>query len=520
MMYIFRNNTIEQFFGSDCQFSGYGDVSIVPEADSYVWCYQVPLLAKETAQEVEMIGVQLHLVLSQIALEKPFYVFTLVNMFYDQVETGNSLLEQQIAYFNSTLYNLAAKRANIRVIEFQEFLSQVDHSKLIDWRYFYIAQLPMSPSLIMPFKRWWQHKLNQIALKRKKCLVLDLDNTLWYGILGEDGVNGVQMSGDYPGIAFHNWQEQLLALKESGVMLAICSKNNVEDVVELWNKRTDVVLKESDFVAMRINWQDKATNLKELAIELNIGLDSFVFIDDNPTEREFIKQTLPMVIVPEFPEQPYNLPVFYQHITMEYFAVYKVTDEDQTKTIQYATNIARRQAATSYSNMEDYLRSLEMQLHVTEISEATLPRTAQMTQKTNQFNLTTHRYTESDIQNLLAEGAIGYTLSVKDKFGDNGITGLMIVTKNGVVDTMLISCRVLGKGIEEAFVRYVLSDLKKRGIYVVEGKYIPTAKNNQVANFWDRMGFTLIEHHKDGCTTYTINLQNADFEIKDYYKFN
>jgi FkbH-like protein len=250
-------------------------------------------------------------------------------------------------------------------------------------------------------------------------LVLDLDNTLWGGILGEDGIEGIQMSGDYPGKAYHLWQEGLLELKNQGVILAICSKNNENDVLEVWKNRTDIVLKKDDFVTYRINWLDKATNIKSIANELNIGLDSFVFIDDNPTERELIKQQLPDVVVPEWVSQPYELPVLLKNIVENYFTVYTITDEDRQKTNQYKLKAEREELQSQFSNLDDFIRSLNIELSIEPINDVTIVRAAQMTQKTNQFNLTTRRYTESDIRLILSDGGLGWTLSVKDKFGDN-----------------------------------------------------------------------------------------------------
>jgi len=520
MTFVFRNNTIEQFLGAGYQFSGYDDVSLVPEADAYLWWYQIPLrfCNAELVEEIRSFAVRLQLVAGQI--KKPLYIFSLEQYYYAQVESGNTKLAVAIAEFNEMARVLATSKANVKWINFAEFTCSYKQSELIDWRYYFTAQMPFNPQLIRFFKVWWSRKLEEIQMNRKKCLVLDLDNTLWGGILGEDGVTGISMSGDYPGKAFHYWQEGLKELQQQGIMLAICSKNNAEDVEEIWEKRTDMVLKKDDFVAARINWQDKATNLQELATELNIGLDSFVFVDDSPTERELIRQTFPMVSVPDFPTQPYNLSILYGDLVQRYFGIYAITAEDRAKTQQYALNAQRAQAQASFGNYEDFLRSLEMRLIVEPINDMTIVRAAQMMQKTNQFNLTTQRYTEEDIRNIIAQGGKAWTLSVADRFGDNGITGLLILNKKGTIDTMLMSCRVLGKGIEEAFVKYVLTELKLKGMSVVVGKYIPSAKNAQVKDFWKKMGFVLTETYEDGSCAYAIDLRHTELVIKDYYKIN
>ncbi|MBQ3881213.1 MAG: HAD-IIIC family phosphatase, partial [Bacteroidales bacterium] len=359
-------------------------------------------------------------------------------------------------------------------------------------------------------------KMESIALKRKKCLVLDLDNTLWGGVLGEDGISGIKIGGDYPGKAFHFFQESLLELSKSGVILAVCSKNNEEDVFEAWEKNPFMVLRKEHFSAMRINWTDKATNLREIASELNIGLDSFVFVDDNPTERELIRQMLPMVSVPEFPSQPYELPEFYLRLVKDYFKVYSVTAEDRKKTEQYKANAARAHARRSFTDFKDFLRSLEMKVTVEAANEFNIPRIAQMTQKTNQFNLTTRRYTDADVRTFLEKGWKIWCISVADRFGDNGITGAVFFDGRRI-DTLLLSCRILGKGIETAFIRTVLGLVKADGFDKVIAEYIPTAKNAQVKDFYDRCGFTLTGEDAEGVRSYVVDLKKADLSVEDYY---
>ena len=322
------------------------------------------------------------------------------------------------------------------------------------------------------------------------------------------------MDGDYPGKAFHYWQEGIKELERQGVILAICSKNNQADVESLFAAR-EMPLRLDDFACVRINWNDKSANIRAIAEDLNIGLDSFVFVDDNPTERELIKQQLPMVAVPDFPMQPYGLPLLYEQLVKTYFSVYSLTDEDLKKTEQYRQNASRAQSQAQFTDMEDFLRSLEMQLTIEAASNITVPRIAQMTQKTNQFNLTTHRYSENDIRQMMSNGAIIYTLAVRDRFGDNGITGLIIINPQGEIDTLLMSCRVLGKGIEEAFIRSVLNRVERKEL---KATYIPTEKNGQVADFYDKVGFELVSTEGSGTKHYKADVQALDLTIKDYYK--
>lgn len=515
MTYVFRNNTIERFLPGDYIFSGYDDFSAVPEADRYIWWYQVPIKYNrdQLVAEVESYAQRLVWAVEQIG-DKPLLVLTLESVYDVNSNISDRRLAHAIETFNRTAWNLAATKANIQVVDFGSFLNQYPAKERIDWKFYFLSQMILNPRLAGDFRKWLDEQQRALALKRKKCLVLDLDNTLWGGVLGEDGIEGVQIDGDYPGKAYHSWQEGIKELERKGVILAICSKNNQTDVEALFAAR-EMPLLLADFACMRINWNDKSTNIREIAQELNIGLDSMVFADDNPTERELIRQQLPMVAVPEWPAQPYELPMFYARLVNDYFSVYTLTDEDKKKTEQYRQNANRAQAQAQFTDMEDFLRSLEMQLTIREATEVTIPRIAQMTQKTNQFNLTTKRYTESDIRSLLEEGAQIWTLAVADRFGDNGITGLMILKpENGwTIDTLLMSCRVLGKGIEEAFFKSVIS----RYNGVLTAQYIPTAKNEQVADFYDRMGMKLERTNDEGVKEYSAQIGTLDTTIKDYY---
>lgn len=518
MVFVFRNNTIERFMPADYVFSGYDDISFVPaEAQEFVWFYQMPVKfdVKQITSEISTYISRLRLVLPAIG-SRQLIAFTIVDYLSSQIELSDFSIEQTINAYNEELSALSKQYSNIKVIDFSRFTRRFSSAELIDWKMFFLSQMPINPKLAVPFKQWYASEREAVALQRCKCLVLDLDNTLWHGVLGEDGVGNIQMSGSYPGKAYHLWQEGLLELKKAGVILCINSKNNLSDVEEVWLKRDDMLLKKSDFAAVRINWQDKATNMIELSKELNIGLDSMVFVDDNPTERELLQQALPMVKVPLFPEQPYNLPVLYKTLVDDYFRIYALTDEDKNKTEQYRLNSERQEYAKLFVDMTDYLRSLAIVLTIEPINEQTLQRAAQLTQKTNQFNLTTRRYTESDIRQMLTSGARAWTLSVADKFGSYGLTGLIIINQECAIDTMLMSCRVLGKGIEDAFLKTILAQLKQEGVKQVVGEYIRTNKNSQVESFYEKNGFTMTDKNEDK-SLYMISLPSAELTINDYF---
>lgn len=523
--FIFRNMTIERFFSKfKTSFSGYEDISFIdPDAERYIWFYLSPIKTnnKIISAEIRNYIELLKLTISRIPSTKTFIVFTLSDIYSINTITGDSEIKEAVEYYNSTLYELAIKHNNIKVIDFNSFLSQYASSELIDWKYYFISQMALNPRLSNVFQNWFKVQINSIELKRKKCLILDLDNTLWGGILGEDGIEGIQIGGDYPGKAYLMFQQQIEELGKQGIILAVCSKNNIEDVKQAWSLNNSIVLKENHFSALRINWVNKADNIKSLAQELNIGLDSMVFIDDNPSERELIKTVIPEVEVPDFPTQPYMLPEFFKSIAEKYFSIYNLTSEDLSKTRQYKENALRNNVKSTFTDMNDYIRSLEIELSIEEVNNITIMRAAQMTQKTNQFNLTTQRYTETDLSEMLNDGAKIYTLSVKDKFGDSGITGLSICKINGetvYVDSFLLSCRILGKGIEDAFMNWILNKLKQLNIKIINSKYISTVKNIQVKDFYERFGFEIISE-SESIKSYSLNLGDKTINLSDNYKY-
>ncbi len=516
--FVFRNNTIERFFGKDYVFSGYDDISIIPkDSEEYVWFYQLPIKYDQSVLAAELEGYvqKLGFVISQIDETKQFVALTIELLYAVPFTDDDHQIRSAIFSYNEALYSLAEQHANMKVIDFGEFTSKYSAVELFDWKFYFLSQMGLNPVLHKEFKSWFSRKMECIALKRKKCIVLDLDNTLWGGVLGEEGINGIQIGGDYPGKAFLYFQEALLELSKSGVILTICSKNNEQDVFDAWEKNPFLVLKKEHFASYRINWTDKATNIKDMAQELNIGLDSFVFVDDNPTERELIKQLLPMVEVPDFPVQPYELPIFFKQLVEDYFKVYSITDEDKKKTQQYKANASRAQEQRNFVDFTEFLKSLNIQITIEQANDFNIQRIAQMTQKTNQFNLTTQRYTDSEVRQFLKDGWKIWCLSVADKFGDNGITGCVMV--NGCyIDTLLLSCRILGKGIEFAFMKQILTILKKAGMKEVKSSYIPTMKNGQVSEFYDRCGFNYLKE-VEGTKQYYLKLEDADLRIEDYY---
>ena len=330
----------------------------------------------------------------------------------------------------------------------------------------------------------------QRGVGRRKVLAVDLDDTLWGGVVGEVGPAGIGVGGEGVALAFQDFQRELARLQDSGVLIALCSKNDPEYAMAAFD-HAGMVLQREHVVAQRVNWRDKATNLRELADELDLGLDAFVFLDDSPREREWVRQALPMVCVPELPADPADRPAFLARAP--WFRTLQVTHADRTRAASYQAQGERRRAAASAGSFEAYLASLEQILTIEPVTEATLPRAVQLCQRTNQFNLTTRRHDHAELERLLADPAAELvTLAVTDRFGDSGITGLAITVHDGgeaELDTLLMSCRLLGRRVEDAFLAVLARRARDRGARTLIGRYEPTERNGQVARFFAERGF-------------------------------
>jgi FkbH-like protein len=338
----------------------------------------------------------------------------------------------------------------------------------------------------------------------RKVLVVDLDNTLWGGIVGELGPTGVALGEEGSGRAYRDFQRSLKALQRTGVLLAVASKNNQSDVDEILDENPAMILRREDFAAVVANWEPKADNIVKIAEALNLGTDSFVFIDDNPVERDLIRKFLPEVAVPDFPDRVENLPDWLlREVAPAHFGKYAVTAEDEGKTEQYRANTARQKLAASF-DLDGYLRELNIECNIHVDAAGHVARAAQMTQKTNQFNLTTRRYEVTDLARFVesAEHAV-LMLDYRDRFGDEGSVALAIVDlAQGRIDTFLASCRVIGRKVETRLLDKAVELCRDRGLHKVIGEYIPSRKNKMVASFYEDHGFKPLTTSPDGGVTY------------------
>jgi FkbH-like protein len=322
----------------------------------------------------------------------------------------------------------------------------------------------------------------------KKCIVLDLDNTLWGGVVGEDGPEGIALSLQPPGSYYMAFQQALRDLYDRGVILAINSKNNPDDALAVIRSNPNMILKENHFAAKRINWNEKADNMRELARELNIGLDSMVFFDDSPQNREQVRGMVPEVETPELPEDPAQYAKFLH--SLPYFASGATTDEDKMRGNLYVTERLRKEAEKSFTNQEEYLKSLAIELHFFENDESSLARLSQLTDKTNQFNSKKRLLSEQEIADFMRSGSHSvFWARAIDQFGDQGIIAFALVQKGEQawhIESLLMSCRVIGRGIEEAFVAEIAARAKAAGASELSISFEPTEKNTPAKDFVDR----------------------------------
>ena len=394
------------------------------------------------------------------------------------------------------------------LMDWDRLAHRIGEAETMDYRYWYLSKAPFKRSFLDALARELMKIVRAINGHSKKCLVLDCDNTLWGGVIGEDGIDGIHLDGhDYPGRAYYDFQKTVLQLAERGVLVALCSKNNEQDALDVLDQHPWSLLKRTHLSALRINWEAKTTNLIELAKELNLGLDAFVFVDDNPRELELVKQLLPQVITLQVPKRLYEYPgLLLQH---GLFDTLTTSDEDKGRTHLYQTEAQRKAERNQYQSLESYLISLNLKVSIHAATEGEVPRIAQLTQKTNQFNLTTRRYSDHDIASFRSsDDACIYTLSASDRFGSLGLVGVFIAQREqntAIVDSLLMSCRALGRSLEFTFAL----DCMRRVVanWGIEGwiaEYIPTVKNEQVATFWSALGFTLIEEEADGHRRYRL----------------
>lgn len=434
-----------------------------------------------------------HLIISNFLLSEQYHM----GIYDYKIENGQKEILEKM---NSKL--LSYTRVNPQRFHFldtEKVLANHGKNRCSNEKMRYLAKM-IIPDKALPFlANEIMRFIRPITGQTKKCLVLDLDDTLWGGVLGEEGLEGIKLGDDAPpGNAFWEFQKAIKTLQKRGIILAINSKNDFDLVNNVFQNHPYMQLKLSDFACIRTNWQDKAQNMREIAEELNLDLSSFVYFDDNPAERFLIAQELPQVLTVDVPDDCSEFTRCLLHLDV--FETLHITDEDKKRTKLYQNEGERKRLKTKITDLNSYLNALNITVEIFIWDEFAIPRIAQLTQRTNQFNLTTRRYSESDI-NLLAhsESSLIYYIKSGDRFGDHGIVATGIIhakDDSWKIDTFLLSCRVIGRGIEQAFLHFICQNAIKKNIKKIIGEFLPTQKNTIAESFYSNMGFKIESSNK------------------------
>jgi FkbH-like protein len=473
-------------------------------------------LEQKIKSEIELILVNLRA--TPTVIFNTFSTAAIVSPFVNTTK-----LEKFVHGLNDYLYNLTTK--NLVLVNTDKIIFELGRAQAFDFRFYQSAKAPYTISFFKTYLRAIESTILKVSGKVKKAIIFDCDNTLWKGVIGEDGLENIQMTANTSyGKAFFDVQCIAKHLSKNGILVGLCSKNNLSDVEEVINKHKDMVLSNDDIIIKKVNWNDKATNLQEIASELNIGVDSLLFIDDSDYEINLVKERLPDLKTFQVPKNSYLyknelLDFIYQNTCLV------VSAEDLKKTEQYKEQLVRESNKSNFDSMDSYLSSLKIKLDIHKDNFRQISRVSQLTQKTNQFNLTTHRYTESEIEEYMNSNTNHvFTTSVSDKFGDSGLTVVCIVLidkykAHATIDSLLMSCRIIGRNIEFVFIDQVFQFLKSVGVKTIDSRFLKTAKNNQVSCFYDKIGFS-INKDEDNQKEYSLDMGDYKNSNIDYIEIN
>lgn len=415
-----------------------------------------------------------------------------------------------VQVLNARIVDWASQSDSV-LVDAARLAAAVGTGRWLDPVHWHSAKLPVAPQLVPLLADVIARTIAALRGRTRKCLVLDLDNTVWGGVIGDDGMDGIVLGqGSAEGEAFLSVQRAALELRARGVVLAVSSKNDEVVALRPFRDHPDMLLKEQHISVFQANWQDKASNIKHIAERLNIGIDSLVFLDDNPFERELVRRELPLVAVPELHDDPAHYAATLAWAG--YFDTVAISAEDRKRADYYQGNVERSSTLASSTDLESYLNSLEMVCTITPFDPVGRARVTQLINKSNQFNLTTCRYTESEVAAMEC-AADKFTMQVRlaDKFGDNGMISVLVFDKGPEAWTnslWLMSCRVLGRQVEEAVLAHVAAAAKAAGVSKLVGTYLPSPKNQMVADLYGRLGFALVESGPDGATIWELPLDS------------
>ena len=417
--------------------------------------------------------------------------------------------------------DLSEQKGNVYVYDICNRIADIGRDRFYSDKMWYLGSLPYSKEGICLVADEIDGILRSAFEAGKKAITVDLDNTLWGGVAGEDGLEGIVLSSHKEGERFYDFQRQLLEMKRRGILLTINSKNNEDDVKEILEKHPCMLLKPEDFALEKINWRDKAENMMETVKELNLTDGSFIFIDDNPLERERVRSGCPEILVPDFPQDTTELLRFAETLFFTYIRPLRLSEEDLHKTEMYRAEERRKKdCKINGLDLHDYLMELEMEADIHQMRPDELRRVAQLCGKTNQFNLTTKRYTDAQLEELAGrDDSMIYTVSLKDRYGSYGLVSVVILKrkeKDILIDTFLMSCRVMGRGLEDTVINQIAVSNRDKAERLV-GEFIPTAKNIPVKDLYKRLGFTYVESKGDS-EFYELQLSKIGTVPKPVYK--
>ncbi len=424
---------------------------------------------------------------------------------------------ESIESLNINIREEYKKNNQIFVFDYNGFCSKIGFDNMIDYKMYYMGDIKLDFPVVPLLCDKYISYVKPMCSVNKKCIVLDLDNTLWGGVVGECGVEGIKIGPTPEGRPFLEFQKYILSLFDRGIILAINSKNNLDDAMKAIREHPDMILKEKHFASIKINWNDKATNIKEITEEINIGIDSLVFVDDDRLNREIVSSEYPEVKVIDLPE---DTSLYFKTITeLNDFNILNLTVEDKMKGKMYSEQRNRNEFKSKHPNISEYLKKMEIEIVISEADSFSIPRISQLSLKTNQFNLTTKRYSEQEIEKIIKDGWKVYAIKVKDKFGDNGIAGVLILKESDgkmLIDTFLLSCRVIGRKIEERVIAFAISVSKERKLDKLVGEFISTKKNAPAKDFYKGIGFKL-ERKVENREVWSYNTKKR-FKAPDFIK--
>jgi FkbH-like protein len=408
--------------------------------------------------------------------------------------------------------------SNFYELNLNKEFSKIGFNHVYDERNWYILRCRLSIEGIKIVSNSFHKIIERIYNPASKLLVLDCDNTLWGGVVGEDGVKNILIGQDGIGKAYYDFQKRIKKIAEEGILLAICSKNNEKDVWDAFNKNKNMILKKSDFITYRINWKNKADNIQEISKELNIGLKSFVFWDDNPMERSIVKQYAPSVEVISVDKDVCQWPKILNESFN--FQKFKVTKEDINKKKQYIIRSNFEKQKSGSFNEKKYLKSINLKPSLYKINSSNISRAEQLCQKTNQFNLRNIRYTVSDIEKINKNSNYKiFLIGLSDMFGNHGLVGLIIIKKisidSYIIDNMMLSCRVFGRSLESWILKKVVDITKKEEIKYIIAEYIKTEKNKIALNFLKTNNFKVIKSIRK-----KFNIDKKKYNYQSTYLFD